>query len=242
MEMEYWNSRNFKNIGTANNEINRGTKILKNIRIIKYSRIFERIKFLRGKILKNISILRISSPFLMDPLYKKNPSTPIHFDNNDFVINYEPRHPLINLPKSRKINPVTTVTVDSGKRWKLEYWTQQVQPGHNFGIWAPFEGEPRRQGPMNHTLVNLYPYPPLCLSHSLSLLSAAPPSNTVQSPLDECISLFLFPRLRPSSFARVVFSYASRLLPFLRECLPSSRAVQGSRPSKCTLLFWLINR
>lgn len=95
MEMEYWNSRNFKNIGTAKYEINRGTKILKNIRIIKYSRIFERIKFLRGKILKNISILRISSPFLMDPLYKKNPSTPIHFDNNDFVINYEPRHPLI---------------------------------------------------------------------------------------------------------------------------------------------------
>lgn len=156
----------------------------------------------------------------MEPLYKKNPSTPIHLDNNDFVINYEPRHPLINLPKSRKINPVTTVTVDSGKRWKLEYWTQQVQPGHNFGIWAPFEGEPRRQGPMNHTLVNLYPYPPLSLSLSLSL--ALITSATFQHCPVASRWAHLAPSLPfalPILVARVVFSYAPRLLPFLRGCL-----------------------
>lgn len=171
----------------------------------------------------------------MEPLYKKNPSISIHLDNNDFVINYESRHPLINLPKSRKINPVTTVTVDSGKRWKLEYWTQQVQPGHNFGIWAPFEGEPRRQGPMNHTLVNLYPYPPLSFSLTLSRsyhqrhlptlssrlsMSASRSFSSFRFAHPRCPRRFLICSSTPAILARMF-----------------ARAVQGSRPSKCTLLF-----
>lgn len=59
MEMEYRNSRNFENIGTGKCRINGGTKMLKNIRIIKYSRISERIKFLgRGEILEKAFLSR----------------------------------------------------------------------------------------------------------------------------------------------------------------------------------------
>lgn len=83
---------------TAEYRINRGTKVLKNIRIIKHSRISERIKFLsaknlykiRGYIKKHFDP-RNFPPLPNDPPRKeKSLNSSIHFhhfDNNDFVIN-----------------------------------------------------------------------------------------------------------------------------------------------------------